>query len=236
MGIEGSSEELAPGFWVVDGPCVDFYSFPYPTRMVVVRLGDGGLWVWSPIALTDELARWIDTLGPVGHLVGPNPIHHLSLAQWKERWPQAMMWGPQSLVDKRADLPFAGALDEDAPAPWADEFELFHFTNSSFLDELVFVHQRSRSAIFADLTENFSRGFIARNWSWWQRPIARIWKIVEPFGFAPLELRLTFRRREEGRRKLARIKALQPERVIMAHGEIARSDGVAYLDRAFAWL
>jgi hypothetical protein len=27
-----------------------------------------------------------------------------------------------------------------------------------------------------------------------------------------------------------------PERVVMAHGEIARSGGAAYLQRAFAWL
>ena len=229
-------QELAPGFWVVDGECVSFYSVPYSTRMVVVRLSGGGLWVWSPIALTAELAAWIDRLGAPAHLVGPNPIHHLFLAEWKERWPEAKIWGPQSLVDKRADLPFDGVLDDRPPAEWGGDFKQYHFTNSRLLDELVFLHLPTKSVIFADLSENFSRAFVKREWAWWQRPIARLWKIVEPFGYAPLEIRLTFRHRERARAMLADMLAHDPQRVIMAHGEIAKENGAAYMRKAFAWL
>ncbi len=42
-------EEFAPGLWVAEGPVVSFYGFPYPTRMALIRLSDGGLFVWSPI-------------------------------------------------------------------------------------------------------------------------------------------------------------------------------------------
>lgn len=45
---------VADDLWLAEGPCVDFFGFPYSTRMVVARLPDG-LWIWSPIALDDEL-------------------------------------------------------------------------------------------------------------------------------------------------------------------------------------
>jgi hypothetical protein len=71
--------------WIADGPTVSFFGFPYPTRMVLARLHDGTLWVWSPVALDDALADEIDRLGPVGHLVSPNKLHHLFLGAWRTR-------------------------------------------------------------------------------------------------------------------------------------------------------
>lgn len=229
-------EPLGPDIWIADGPVVDFYAFPYSTRMALVRLASGALWVWSPVALTPELEAEVRALGEVRHLVGPNKIHHLFLGQWQKAFPRARMWGTWDLVKKRRDLAFDGKLGETAPPDWAGEIDHYRFDNSPFLTEVDFFHRASRTAIFADLTENFGRAFIDSRWKAWQRPIARAWKIMEPYGYAPLELRATFRRRREARRKLLRLISEKPERVIMAHGEIARTNGVEYLERAFAWL
>jgi hypothetical protein len=229
-------EPLGPDIWIADGPLVDFYSFPYPTRMVLVRLSSGALWAWSPIALTAELEAEVRELGEVRHLIGPNKIHHLFLDQWQKAFPRAKLWGTWELVKKRRDLAFDGKLGEEAPPDWAGEIDQYLFDNSSFLAEVAFYHRASRTAIFADLSENFSRDFINRHWKRWARPIARIWKTVEPFGYAPLELRATFRNRGDARRKMLRLISDKPERVVMAHGEIARENGADYLRRAFAWL
>ena len=48
-------QAFGPSLYSADGPTVPFYGFPYPTRMAVAKLSDGGLWAWSPIALNDEL-------------------------------------------------------------------------------------------------------------------------------------------------------------------------------------
>lgn len=229
-------EQLDDDIWVVEGPRVDFYSFAYSTRMVIIRLSDRRLWIWSPIALDEDLAREVCALGTPAFLVAPNPIHHLFLANWHERFPEAQIWAPKSLRRKEPELHFDGILDDRAPAGWAQEIDQFYFDNSPLLDEVVFFHRASRTAIFADLTENFSNGFIRKYWRWWQRPIARMWKIVEGWGYAPLELRLTFRHKQQARAKIRQIKSLEPQRVIMAHGEIIRSDGVKFLNTAFAWL
>jgi hypothetical protein len=47
---KGRLSAFGPDIWIADGPTVPFYALPYPTRMVLVRLGEGGLFVWSPIA------------------------------------------------------------------------------------------------------------------------------------------------------------------------------------------
>lgn len=51
--------------------------FRFPTRMAVIRLpGQGGLWNWSPVALTEDIRKAVDRLGPVRHLVASNTLHH----------------------------------------------------------------------------------------------------------------------------------------------------------------
>ena len=50
--------------WVVDGPLVKMsflgISFPFPTRMVVVRLKSRELFIWSPTELVEGLRLQID--------------------------------------------------------------------------------------------------------------------------------------------------------------------------------
>jgi len=222
--------------WLVDGGLVSFYGFPYPTRMVVVRLRSGLLWIWSPIALSANLRSEIDALGRVGHLVSPNRIHHLFLQDWKAIYPAARLWGPASTIRKRTDLTFQTPLTDRPPADWQDEIEQFWFTGSPVLDEIVFLHSPSRTAILADLSENFSEAFLEVHWKPWARVIARLWKITEPWGYPPLEWRASWLKREQARSELARLLAADPQRVVMAHGEWQRENGRAYLEKAFGWL
>ncbi len=72
-------QELSDNVWLVDGPVTDVVGFRYPTRMAVIRLADGGLFVWSPVALSEPLRAAVDALGEVHHLIAPNASHHLLL-------------------------------------------------------------------------------------------------------------------------------------------------------------
>src|SRR5664279_2344242 len=60
-------EQIGPELWLAEGEPVSFHGFAYPTRSVVARLPDGGVWVWSPIELKQELQTSIDQLGTVLH-------------------------------------------------------------------------------------------------------------------------------------------------------------------------
>ncbi len=229
-------EKIHDSLWLAEGEIVSFYGFPYPTRAVVARLSGGDLWVWSPVKLSPELQAEIDRLGSVRHLVSPNKIHHLYLRDWNAAYPQAQLWGPQSTIDKRADLRFREPLQDSAPAEWSADIDLAWFRGSIVMDEIVFFHRPSRTAIVADLIEAFSDSFLCDHWSWWRRALASIDGITAREPGAPREWRLSFLDRAPAR--AARDKALgwNCERVIMAHGEWRRSNGAAFLARAFDWL
>ena len=229
-------EAVDTGIWIAEGDCVNFYGFAYPTRSVIVQLESGALWVWSPIRLSDELKADVDRLGTPAFLVSPNKIHHLFLQDWSAVYPDATLWGPQSTIVKRSDLSFQPALTGEAPDVWQDQIDQAWFNGSVFMDEVVFFHRASRAVIMADLSENFSEVFLQEKWKPWQRPIARVWRIVEGYGYPPLEWRLSFVNRKTTRASRDEVLGWNPERVIMAHGEWQRANGRAYLEKAFAWM
>ncbi|KAA5605635.1 DUF4336 domain-containing protein [Roseospira marina] len=222
--------------WLVEGPVVSFYGLPYTTRAVIVRLPDGGLWVWSPVDLTQDLRLAVGALGTVTHLVSPNRLHHLWLADWARVWPDATLWGPASTQRKRADLTFAPALEDTAPTAWAGVIDQVWLRASVLMDEVVFFHRPSGTAILGDYSENFPESTLHAHWPAWARPIARLLRITEPYGYAPAELRWTTFRRSRARASVRRMLAWNPERVVMAHGTWQSCDGRRYLESAFAWV
>ncbi len=229
-------EAISKDIWLAEGETVSFYGFPYPTRAVVAKLDNGNLWVWSPVALTAALRAEIDALGAVAHLVSPNKLHHLYLKDWKTAYPEAALWGPRSTIEKRKDLQFRPPLQDEPPAEWGRAIDQAWFRGSPFMDEVVFFHAASSTAILADLSENFSESFLHSHWSWWQRPLAKLDGIAEGQGFAPLEWRLSFLDRRPARAALRKMLGWQPRRVVMAHGVWQRENGTAYLERVFRWL
>src|ERR1700704_6044394 len=105
--------------WIADGPSVAVAGFHYPTRMAVIRLSNGGLFIWSPIQLTASLQADVDGIGQVRHIVAPNSLHHLFLPGWKRAYPAVQMYAPPGLRRKREDIVFDADLGS-APSPdWA---------------------------------------------------------------------------------------------------------------------
>ncbi|MCB9992481.1 MAG: DUF4336 domain-containing protein [Hyphomicrobiaceae bacterium] len=231
-------QQIGSDIWLGEGPVVDFYGFPYSTRMLVVRLGDDQLWVWSPIILDEELRTEVSALGGPAHLVSPNKLHHLFLKDWQAAWPEAKLWGLASVQSKRKDLKFAGTLSNMPPPDWAEEIDQTVFAGSPFMDECVFFHKASRTAIFADLIENFSEHFLNTDpgWTGWKRWVARIWHITEPFGMAPLEWRLSFLDRAKARKALDKVIGWNAGQVVMAHGRWIDRDGADFIRQSFRWL
>ena len=68
-------QQFGPEIWIADGPPVSTGGFHYGTRMAIIRLSDGSLFIWSPIQLTDDLRTEVDALGDVRHLTAPNSLH-----------------------------------------------------------------------------------------------------------------------------------------------------------------
>lgn len=225
-------ETFGPSLYVADGPTVSFYGFPYPTRMALIRLADASAWVWSPVALSEGLARAVDAIGPLRHIVSPNKLHHLFLREWSERWPDARLHAPPGLARKKLGLRFAAELG-DAPDPaWAADIDQVIFRGSFAMEEVVFLHRASGTAIFGDLIQRFPEPVAAG----WKGMLLRLDGLVGGRGSTPREWRATFLRRGPARAARERVLGWKPDRLLIAHGECAQSGAAQIIGRALSWI
>lgn len=235
-------QSIAPDVWVVDGPIIEMdfplgMKVPFPTRMTIVRLGSGELWVHSPIRLTPELQRAVEAQGPIAHLVSPNFIHYAGIPQWAAAFPRAKCWAAPGVRERATkhgiDVRFDADLEDAPPADWSDDLDQLIFEGSKVVREVVFFHRSSRTAILTDLIENFELDRVASRWKW----LIRLTGALHPDGKAPIDMRMTFLGgKNRARASLRRLLAWEPERVILAHGKWYDQDGTAELRRAFRWL
>ena len=100
------------------------------------------------------------------------------------------------------------------------------------MTEAVFFHRASRTVIFADLIENLPRDWFGG----WRGYVARLDGIMEPNPGAPREWRASFINRRKARAALGRILDWPIERVLIAHGKPADSNGKTFVRNAFTWL
>jgi Domain of unknown function (DUF4336) len=136
-------KEFGHEIWTAHGPEVSVLGFHYPTRMAVIRLSDGNLFIWSPIQLTDSLRAEVDAVGRVRHIVAPNSLHHLFLPEWKRAYPGARLYAPPGLRKKRKDVVFDADLGT-APSPdWGEEIDQVPMRGNLITTEVVFFHYRS---------------------------------------------------------------------------------------------
>lgn len=228
---------VAQNVWVVDGPEIRMTNFglgvPFPTRMTVVRLADGGLWLHSPIAPDEQLAERLEAEGPVRWLIAPSTLHYWWMPDWSARFPAARVLGAPGL-SKAAKRPLRldGALG-DIGGPLEGEFGHV-VVRSAFFTEVDFFHWPSRTLILTDLIENFEPSRVRHPaWRW----ILLQTGVADPDGKAPLDMQLSFiGRRAALRMAVERMIAWKPERIILAHGRWYSEHGVDELRRAFRWV
>jgi hypothetical protein len=222
--------EFGRDIWIADGPEVAVAGFRYPTRMAAIRLSDGSLFVWSPVALTAELRAAVDALGPVAHIVAPNSLHHLFLAEWKRAYPAAKLYAPPGLRRKRADIVFDADLEDGFD--WGGEIDQVAMHGNRITTEVVFFHVKSQTVLFTDLLQQIPAGSLTG----WRDLVARLDLMTGPQPAVPRKFRLTFTDRRAARRALAKVLAWPAEKAIMAHGTPVEADARAFIRRAFAWL
>jgi hypothetical protein len=218
--------------WIADGPVADVAGFHYPTRMAVIRLAGGGLFVWSPVALTDALRAAVDALGPVRHVVAPNSLHHLHLDAWRQAYPNACFVAPPGLRRKRPDVVFDDDLADGSVHDWSADIDHVPVHGNLITTEVVFFHRPSRTAIFTDLIQQFSPGWFTG----WRAIVARLDLMTAPRPEVPRKFRNAFVGRRAARESVRRILAWPTERVLMAHAPPVEADGRVFIRRSFHWL
>ena len=225
-------QAFAEDIWIADGPAAVVAGFRYPTRMALIRLSGGLLFVCSPVPLSDALRAAVDGLGEVRYVIAPNSLHHLFLGQWRSAYPGARLYAPPGLRERRKDIAFDGDLGEAPADEWAGDIDQAPVRGKSITTEVVFFHRKSRTAIFTDLIQHFSPTWFTG----WRALIARLDLMTAPEPETPRKFRSTFVDRRAARAAVRHILAWPTEKVLMAHAAPIGHDGQAFIARAFRWL
>jgi hypothetical protein len=223
----------AEDIWTVNGPEVSYRLWglilPCPTRMTIIRLPDGGLWVHSPVACAPDLIAAVKAMGRVIAIIAPNVFHYTHLADWARAFPQATVYGLPGLAAKVPGIALT-ALDEQVAAPWMAAIDSHVVALGSFT-EVVFLHRASRTLIVTDLMQNFEATRIRNPLV---RAVMMLGGATGPNGRPSIEIRLAaLAHREALRGGVRQMLAWQPSGIILSHGACYRTNADAEIARAF---
>jgi len=215
--------------WVSERP-LWFSGVRLWSRTTVVRLADGGLWVHSASAPTDEWCAALDALGPVRFLVVPNRYHHLHAPAAAARYPQAQVVGPQSIVARNPKVRVHLGAGDPEYLQQVPELAAIPLDGVPFLDETVFFHRASGSLIAADLLMS---ACARDHWTW--RAAARV---LGRYGknLTPPDVRLKTRASAAAAQSIARISELPIERILVAHADPITEQPVECLKEAWQFV
>lgn len=232
-------QALAADIGIVDGP-FEYFSvaglrmpMPFTTRMTVVRLGNGDLWLHSPIAYDGPLAAQLRELGRVRHLISPNQWHYAHIGEWQRAFPDAVAWASpgvrQRARARRIEVHFGKELGREPPPEWRDEIDQTLVPGRIFR-EFVFLHRSSRTLILADTIMNLESAKIDQPW----RALARISGMVYPHGQIFFGLRLAQLLNRNGRQEaFDKIRSWRPLRIVLSHGRSFDHDADEAVRRIF---
>lgn len=221
---------LAPAIGIVDGPFEYLTSggvrmpMPFTTRMTVVRLESGDLFLHSPIAFDQRLADDLCRLGTIRHLISPNQFHYAHIGEWQRAFPDAIAWASPG-VRRRArarhiDVGFDRDLAADPPDEWRHELDQALVPGGIFR-EIAFFHRASKTLILTDTIMNLELDKLDQPW----RAATRLSGMYHPRGQIFFGMRLPLWLQPARRRAAFRkIRSWHPQRILLSHGHCFEGD------------
>ncbi len=234
MTIKGKlAEPFGDDIWLLEGDRVRMFGIlPFDTRACILRLNDGLLWVHSPVAPTPERLDVVRSLGDVGYIIAPNKIHSLGVDPWRAAFPAAQVWVSPRFTERHPKIAFDGVLSDNGPEIWADEIRHQVFHGHRVLDEVVFLHKKSRTLIVTDLIQKHDPSGEHGFWRWVKK-----WAgILGEKGGTARDIRASIADRDAARAARDEILSWDFDALVLSHGACLRTGAKADVERAFAWL
>lgn len=123
----------------MDGPNVRDFGLMFTTRMVIVKLSDGSLWLSSPVWVPFDTLQQITKLGVIRYLVAATPRHVWRLDAWHSLFPKAQLWAARSTLFtlQKGHLPLSGTLADTSFQGWAEDLDQLAFKGNPLIEELM---------------------------------------------------------------------------------------------------
>jgi hypothetical protein len=215
--------------WSAQQP-LKFGPFNVRSRTTVVRLGDGSLWVHSPITSTASIVKQLDAIGEVRYVVAPNKSHYLFMSSFLEAYPRARGFAAPGLIDKQSDLRALTVLVPGAKQPLDAELEPLFIEGIPALNETVWFHASTGTLITTDLLFCFGKDNAVL-----PKLAARLLGVYEHLGMSRT-MKLLVKDKAALLRTAERLSRWPVRRVILAHDTIVELQSPEQLAQAFEWL
>ena len=215
-------EKICEGVWSAPSPLAVLGMIKLNTRMTVVRMRDGGIWLHSPVAINDELRKRVSQLGEVRYIVAPSCFHHMFVLPWKEAFPNADVYIARGLHKKRKDLAYAGIFEGQAIWP---EFAQQTIKGMPSLNEELFFHHDSQTLITTDFLFYMPQttGFTGM-YAWLNGFKQRV--------MTPIIFRAAIKNKREFLESLQNIRGWIPKTISMCHHYIYTEDAQGAFQQA----
>ena len=117
--------KFADNIWLADGPVVRDMGVYFTTRMTIVKLSDGSIWISSPVPVSFAALKEISELGDIRYLIAATPRHIWRLDSWHTLFPEAELWAsrPTLFTLQKGQLPISGYLSDTPAKAWSADFE-----------------------------------------------------------------------------------------------------------------
>ena len=228
---------IGENIWTMDGAKVIFAGAPMHTRMTIVRLKSGHLWVHSPIEFNPQVEQvlaqtFADDAQKVCALIAPNKFHHLYIHDWANQFPQASIYAEHDLKKKVSGLAEALDLDDNAPPQYAQDIDQVNMVGNRLFREAIFFHKPSSTLIITDLMIHLKKDGIPLL----PRLFLQFEQVLIPKGGIPRLFKWATRDKIAMRRVLAKIESWAPQNITFCHGEPFSMPVDRLLREQFAWL
>ncbi|KAF2400810.1 hypothetical protein EJ06DRAFT_529909 [Trichodelitschia bisporula] len=222
-------------------------------RGTLVRLSNGTVAVFSPVALTPEVQETVASMGELKYIAALDLEHHIFVGAWHAQYPNAKVIGPEGLPEKRTkqkneDVPFAtvfNAKDKATTSIDADfdaDFD-YEYVDGHASKELVFHYKPDGALIEADLmfnlpaTEQFSKTGESANTGFLTKLFC---SINRTDGAALGQQRFIWyltgsANRPSFQESIRRINGWNFDKIIPCHGDVIETDAKGIFEKVFKW-
>ena len=229
-------KKLNSNIWTVDRK-QKYHGLEVGTRMTVIRLNNRKLMLISPVEIDDKLASELSKLGEVTYIIAPNLYHHLYLRTCYQRYPNAKVYVAKGLVEIYTDINCI-LLSSTPPKDWADyldqtafeEYAVQELSGHVELNEVVFFHKETKTLVLTDTAYHIASSSPLLN-----KLIAKSVGLYEVLGPTALE-KFATKRKQDALNSLIKVLEWPFDAVVMAHGEIIKSNGREKLIHGYQWL
>ena len=224
-------QQLSPDLWIVRK------EFRLPALgniggcATIIRLKPDELVIINPVRFSDEDVIAIKALGQVKFVIAPNPLHHLFLLRTQKLFAGSKIAGPREVEYRNEDVDFDIVLNENALSTWEPILSVLPVkAKPPLYQELLFFHHPSRALIMTDLVFN-----IQRVDNWLNALALKLYGAYRQLTTTRLS-RIAFKH-ESLRKTMQQVHSLQPEILVVAHGDPVLENANERLKDSFqAWL